>query len=175
MIIKYIEEKAETLLRDIGINIAPIDPIKCAKYLGVNVQSISLKADISGLFVMKDKMAFIRYNENEKNEKRSRFTIAHELGHFVLHKNIPLIIDKGKNDRILFRDSFPTSGEFDREREANAFAASLLMPKFLIDTEIKKVPKDADIVSYLSDKFNVSEQAMSFRLTNLELIEYGIF
>jgi Zn-dependent peptidase ImmA (M78 family) len=93
MIIKYIEEKTEMLLHEIGITTLPIDPIACAKYLGVNVQPVTLEADISGLFVMKDKMAFIRYNENEKNDKRNRFTIAHELGHFILHKNIPLIID----------------------------------------------------------------------------------
>lgn len=175
MIIKYIEERTEILLREIDVKKAPVDPILCARHLDVDVQPTALGEEISGLFVMKDKMAFIRYSDSEINDKRTRFTIAHELGHFVLHKNIPLIIDKGSNERVLFRDSSSATGELHREREANAFAASLLMPKFLIDLEIKKVPKKSDIIKYLSIKFNVSEQAMNFRLINLGLIEYGFF
>jgi len=175
MILTYIEEKTEKLLKDLDIKNAPIDPTVIAKHLGVDVQSTPLEEEISGPFVMKDKMAFIRYNETEKNDKRTRFTIAHELGHFVLHKEIPLIIDKGNNDKVLYRDATSSSGELHREREANAFAAALLMPKYLIEPEIKKVPKNSEVIVFLSNKFNVSEQAMNFRLINLGLIEHGLF
>jgi Zn-dependent peptidase ImmA (M78 family) len=175
MILTYIEEKTEKLLKDLDIKKAPVEPSDIAKQLGVDVQPTSLEEEISGLFVMKDKMAFIRYNETEKNDKRTRFTIAHELGHFVLHKEISLVIDKGNNDKVLFRDSISSSGELHREREANAFAASLLMPKYLIETEIRKVPKNSELIAFLSNKFNVSEQAMNFRLINLGLIEHGLF
>jgi Zn-dependent peptidase ImmA (M78 family) len=175
MVIRHIEEKTAGLINEVGITKAPVDPIICAKHLSVDVKSISIANDISGLFVMKDNMAYIMYNKNEKNKKRQRFTIAHELGHYVLHKNIPLIIDKWKKDITIFRDISSTTGEVQREREANAFAASLLMPKFLIDKEINRMPQGKDVLTFLSDKFNVSMQAMNFRLINLELIDYGLY
>ena len=173
MIIKYIEEKTEKLLQELNVSYAPVDVYQCAKYLGVDVQPVSLKEDISGLFVIKDKMAYIRYNENEKNKQRQRFTIAHELGHFVLHKNIPLFIDKG--EKLMYRDTASTTGELQKEREANAFAASLLMPKFLIEKKILNIPQNKNIVDYLAEKFNVSDQAMNFRLSNLGMLDFGLF
>lgn len=174
MILKYIEEITEQLLKNINIISAPIDPIEISKILGVNVQPAELESDISGLFVIKDKLAYIRYKENEKNEKRNRFTIAHELGHFVLHKNIPLIIEKSNKEGTLYRDNTSSTGEVKREREANAFAASLLMPKFLIEKEISDLPEKKDVVKHLANKFNVSSDAMTFRLINLGLLEYGL-
>ncbi len=174
MILKYIEEITEQLIKNNNIISTPIDPIEISKILGVNVQPAVLESDISGLFVIKDNMAYIRYNKNEKNKKRNRFTIAHELGHFVLHKNIPLIIEKSNKERALYRDNLSTTGEEKREREANAFAASLLMPKFLIEKEISDLPEKKDIVPRLANKFNVSDDAMTFRLINLGLLEYGL-
>jgi len=175
MIIRHIEEKSSMLLEEVGLDEAPIDPIKCAKHLGVEVKPVSISDDITGLFVIKDKMAHIIYNKNERNRKRQRFTIAHELGHYVLHRNIPLIIDKGNREITFKRDLSSTTGEIRREREANAFAASLLMPRDLVEKEILKVPKDADIITRLASRFNVSTQAMSFRLSNLEFIDYGLY
>jgi Zn-dependent peptidase ImmA (M78 family) len=175
MIIKYIEEKAESLLAKMGINEAPVDPVKCAKYLNIDVQKADMDSDISGLFVIKDNMAHIRYNASEKNSKRRRFTIAHELGHYVLHKSIPFILEKGKSEKVMFRDANSSTGEVHREREANAFAASLLMPKYLINKEINKLDNSSDIVASLAKKFNVSNDAMTFRLANLGMLEYGLF
>jgi len=161
---KYIEDKVENLLKEFSIHSAPIDPIKCAKNLGVVVQSVDLDSDVSGLFVTKDNVSYIMYNRSEQ-KVRQRFTIAHELGHFVLHKDVSLFIDK--TQRVLYRDSSSTTGEKLKEREANAFAAALLMPRTLIDMEVLNIPNDKDIVEFLSKKFNVSELAMSFRLSNL--------
>ena len=175
MIIRHIEEKTSALLNEVGITEAPIDPIKCAKHLGVEVKPVSISDDISGLFVIKDKMAHLIYNKNERNRKRQRFTIAHELGHYVLHRNIPLIIDKGYREITFNRDLSSTTGEIRREREANAFAASLLMPRDIVEKEIISIPKDADVLTHLARRFNVSTQAMSFRLSNLELVDYGLY
>jgi len=143
-----------------------IDLIKISKHLGVNVKSEDLDSDISGLFVIKDNEAYIRYNARE-SKQRQRFTIAHELGHFVLHKDTPLFISK--KDNVMYRNLDSSTGEIKREREANSFAASLLMPRKLVLEEIKKIPKKAthNPSSYLAEKFEVSEQAMTFRLANL--------
>lgn len=69
----------------------------------------------------------------------------------------------------MYRNNASSTGEVLIEREANAFAAAILMPKELIAQEINKLlDGDAlEIITKLSKKFGVSEQAMSFRLSNL--------
>lgn len=161
---KYIEDRANELLRKQAVHTVPIDPTKLAEKLGVIVEEVDLDNDVSGLFVTKDNVSYIMYNK-EEHKFRQRFTIAHELGHYMLHKDVSLFIDK--TQRVLYRDSASTTGEKLKEREANAFAAALLMPKTLIEEAVSEVPYGEDIVDYLSDKFQVSALAMSFRLSNL--------
>ena len=99
---KKIEETTFNILNELNIK-APkdIDILKIANHLNVDVQSAILDNSISGLFVIKDSKPYIRYNVTE-SERRKRFTIAHELGHFVLHKDIPLFIDKNQNVKNKF-------------------------------------------------------------------------
>jgi Zn-dependent peptidase ImmA (M78 family) len=161
---RHVEEKVEEILKELNINNAPVEPKKCAEHFGIDVKAVDLDKEVSGLFVLKGESPYIMYNKNETSQ-RKRFTIAHELGHFILHKNTSLFIDK--SDRVLYRNSSSTTGEVLKEREANAFAACLLMPKKLIESEINNVPLGEDVVDYLSQKFKVSQLAMSFRLSNL--------
>lgn len=161
---KYIEEKAEKLLSQLKIETWPIDPKFCANQLNVKVHSDVLDDDISGIFIAEDDEYLIIYNSFE-NLQRQRFTIAHELGHFILHKSSKLFVDR--KQKALFRDSASTTGESIKEREANAFAAALLMPKRLIEKEIVTLSDQDDIVDKLAEKFNVSKMSMSFRLSNL--------
>ncbi len=142
-----------------------IDVHKISKALNVDVQEEIMDDEISGLFVIKDGNPYIRYN-NSQDIKRQKFTIAHELGHFTLHKETPLFVDK-KNEKIMYRNSESTTGEIRKEREANAFAASLLMPAPFIRDEWQRIPLKQNPIEHLSNVFNVSEQAMSFRLANL--------
>ncbi|HEY4248477.1 MAG TPA: ImmA/IrrE family metallo-endopeptidase [Lacunisphaera sp.] len=102
------------------------------------------------------------------SEARQRFTIAHELGHFFLHAGDPVFVDQSF---VMMRDTASSEGEKVEEREANLFAAELLMPAKLIVKEVEDMD-DIDIVDdgkigRLADKFGVSVQAMSFRLANL--------
>jgi len=167
------ENITSNILNDLNIKSPKdIDVKKIAKKLGVNIKPEDLVFDISGLFVLKDGKAYIRYNNSESNE-RQRFTIAHELGHFILHKDSnSLFVDYNNNkEKVMFRNFDSSTGEIKKEREANAFAASLLMPNHFIRQEIKNAPdNDKDIVSYLAKKFRVSEQAMNFRLANLGFV-----
>ena len=172
MIIKHIEVKTLKILEDMGIiQASDIDVFAIAEHLQVDVKPAQLGKDISGLFVIKEDKPYIRYNGSE-NDCRINFTIAHELGHFFLHKDIPLFIDK--NERIMFRDAASTTGEIMKEREANAFAAALLMPKPFIESELQKLVIKNDVTADLADIFNVSTQAMSFRLSNLDY-DFGMF
>ena len=100
---------------------------------------------------------------------RKRFTMAHELGHFVLHKD--------KIDRC---GSISDSEEYDgitkeEETEANAFAAETLMPEdkvreIFAETMRNKNQDESKTVEEMSRMFQVSGKAMQLRLYLLELI-----
>jgi Zn-dependent peptidase ImmA (M78 family) len=175
MIIRHIEEKAEKVLQDAACFSAPVDVSMCALSLKIKLNGVDLNDEVSGLFVIKDKMAHVGYNKSH-HVHRQRFTIAHEIGHFLLHsRDTFLFVDK--EEKILYRDRESSSGEYQKEREANAFAAALLMPKKLLLQHIFDFDnsKGESLQKYLSEKFNVSETAMTIRLTNLGLIDFGLF
>jgi Zn-dependent peptidase ImmA (M78 family) len=127
---------------------------------------------VSGVLVVQDGRGVIGVNASDA-PVRQRFTIAHECGHYELHKErMPVFIDKQFLRPMLavFRDGKSSSGEDRLEREANAFAASLLMPEHLVLEEVSRLRLDVEddaAVDELARRFEVSRQAMSFRLANL--------
>ena len=101
---------------------------------------------------------------------RQRFSIAHEIGHFVLHEG-QTYIDKGY--RVQFRDLESGSGTKREEMDANAFAAALLMPDEWVKDAFYQQPfelTEDDVLQMLAQKFQVSTQAMSYRLMRLRLL-----
>ena len=75
-------------------------------------------------------------------------------------------------DRRFFRNAWASKGELREEIEANAFAASLLMPKRFIAQNIEPGTGITDLdVFRLATRFEVSEQAMTLRLVKLGYIE----
>lgn len=120
---------------------------------------------------------FINPQENSHVNRR-RFTIAHELGHFFLHRDLTT---NGFTDTT--RTMSRTASYWDRiESEANDFAARLLMPEEFIVIKgnnvienFKKIYKQNLIpqdyfISEMAQIFNVSVQAMTYRLKNLGVI-----
>jgi len=107
---------------------------------------------------------------------RKRFTMAHELGHFVLHKDL---IGDGVDDNKEYKKLYRAKNKItnSQEAEANDYAAKVLMPEEAIIalaklTEIIKLVKgeiDIDILwlDYLSKKFQVSKEAFTIRLAKL--------
>ena len=93
---------------------------------------------------------------------RQRFTLAHELGHWVCH------VREGHEAPVYCRaaDVAPTA---DRalEREANVFAAELLMPEPALRQEFARAASAAELASW----FGVSEEAMSWRVYNIGLTD----
>jgi Zn-dependent peptidase ImmA (M78 family) len=85
---------------------------------------------------------------------RKRFTVAHEVGHFVLHRNQ---IGESLTDDELYRSGLSTR----QEAQANRFAADILMPKDLILKTINRLGDDPQV---LASEFKVSEAAMRIRL-----------
>ena len=97
--------------------------------------------------------------------------MAHEVAHLVLHKGRPLVLDRV---RLNFRDATSSAATDAEEIEANQFAAAILMPADLVINEARRLLKDpsetdASIVPLLAQGFDVSDQAMGYRLINLGL------
>jgi len=104
--------------------------------------------------------------------------MAHELGHFILHKREGIHVDED-DFFIRFRDERSTLGTDPEEREANAFAAELLMPRALIESDVGKRRGlsflDEGELRELAKCYGVSLQACMLRLVNLRLIDPGDF
>jgi Zn-dependent peptidase ImmA (M78 family) len=167
---KRIERIANSILEELGINKLPIPVDEIAKKRGLDIRAYDLGENVSGVLVMESGKGTIGFNPTE-SKVRQRFTIAHELGHYELHKqDNGFFIDK--EFKMLFRDHNSSTGEYKKEQEANAFAAALLMPEKFVVKEIKNHNldlSDEDSMKELAKLFNVSVPAMTYRVTNLNL------
>lgn len=172
MSVQRAERKAVNLLAELGIDGLPVEVEDVARRLGIRVENADLGDDVSGVLVRSGEHAVIGVNWTHHPNRR-RFTIAHEIGHYLLHEE-GTYIDKGTHAR--FRDEQSGSGTDQEEIEANAFAAALLMPAKKVREEARRRPfdpaDDADL-NALALTFGVSSQAMSFRLANLKLLGQG--
>ncbi len=127
--------------------------------------------DTSGVILFKDDRYAIIINTS-KPETRQHFTLAHELGHYFLHKDLlhkeESIIEgddwlDGPN--ILYRMN--GAEDMQLELEANNFAGSLLMPEALV----RRAWKVTGSIQECAALFHVSAVAMSVRLTRLGLLK----
>jgi Zn-dependent peptidase ImmA (M78 family)/DNA-binding XRE family transcriptional regulator len=141
---------------------APINVHALAKRCGVLVLERSFPDPLSGLVFAHDDGAVIGVN-SEHPSTRQRFSVAHELGHYLLSHH-ELAPDEARL-HIDISEGAPPSYNWRAERVANEFAADLLMPRRLLTEEFKRRPKPAA----LADRFEVSELAMGYRLVNLGL------
>jgi Zn-dependent peptidase ImmA (M78 family) len=159
-----IERFVDQLLEEHQIT-APAVPVeKIAKKAGVELKYGDL-GEVSGLLVRAEGKATIGVNECHPPVRR-RFTIAHELGHFLLHEGISAHCDR--DYKVNYRSQESSQATNVEEIEANFFAASLLMPRWFLDNDnaIDFLDNDAG-VARLAEKYRVSRHALSLRLVNL--------
>lgn len=165
MISENIELKAEKVLSILNIKLMPIPIEEIASRLQIKI-SRAPSEDFSGLLIRKDGHALIGVN-SEEAAVRQRFTIAHELGHYFLHPQKDAFVDYRKH-----KDSKKDAVTTIKERQANMFAAALLMPRKNLIKDFKNVAKglsDEEVTIILSKRYEVSDDAMKFRLKNLGL------
>src|SRR5260221_10056075 len=115
---RHIERLAQDLLQRSGIDAPPVSVERIAFSLGVRIEPTDLWEECSGILVRTEDSAVIGVNLMH-HPNRQRFTIAHELGHYVLHKAGTYV------DRAFYRNTESGSGTIKEEREANQFAAAL--------------------------------------------------
>lgn len=162
------QARALDLIQRHNILEPPVNVERIAEDLGIEVRSTNFEDNVSGLLVRRGDEVVLGVNADH-SENRQRFSIAHEIGHFVLHMTKPIFVDECL---IRFRNQASKDGVNREEIEANAFAAELLMPEHLVRQEMDSLDYwDEDTVEQLSRKFKVSQDAFVFRLTNLG---YGI-
>lgn len=127
--------------------------------------------DISGLLDYRNVEGVDKFRifvNSAKPRNRIYFTLAHEIGHYFLHKDVlkkqGLVVDDGEMLEMFRHDNALSTEE---EKEANNFAATLIMPQDKV-AEIWFMLKD---ISKCADFFQVSVLAMSIRLNKLKLID----
>jgi Zn-dependent peptidase ImmA (M78 family) len=156
------QSKALDLLVSAGVTVPPVNPADIAeRILGVPVRFAVFDSTenerISGFYDSEEDAIVVN---REEFPLRQTFTIAHELGHKILHEEWA----RSSEYQVLLRNPQEQNRDF-REREADAFAANLLMPRFMMDDYYEYLP-----VSELSRLFAVSVPAIRARLSFL----YGI-
>jgi hypothetical protein len=139
----------------------PVDVIAIARDLGVNVWEMhNLPDGISGK-IFKDALnggtsGYSIGVKASEGYRRKRFTVAHEIAHFILHRDK---IGQELSDDEMYRGGLSTEDEV----RANQLAADILMPASLI----RRLRAEGHSDSELADLLQVSEAAIRVRISYL--------
>lgn len=139
----------------------PVKVSGIAKDLGVSVKAATLEMGISGEIKSHDDAYLIRVNRHD-SKHRQRFTVAHELAHFLLHRDR---IGDGIIDDILYRSALSDT----LEAQANRLAADILMPIDLVLAQMKEFKdlKSEEQYEKTAQRAGVSTTALKIRLGKL--------
>ena len=119
---------------------------------GIDVYNSSMSRNISGA-IIKEGDKYVIYVNDKHPKNRQRFTIAHEIAHYILNKEK---IGDNLTDNAMYRSKL--SNVF--ERQANILASEILMPVNFVMQFIEENKS----VSEMAILFKVSEEAMRIRL-----------
>lgn len=166
-----IKKKAAQLLEENGITQAPVNVETVAASLNITIRRTPTEDELSGFLLRKEEgQTVIGVNTNH-HPNRQRFTIGHEIGHFVLHRHSDMHVDRVV---VKLRSELSSKGEDTEEIEANRFSAELLMPESMLDRDIKKLSSsdlnDDRVIQQLAKRYGVSVNAMTNRLNTLGYI-----
>jgi Zn-dependent peptidase ImmA (M78 family) len=175
---KLIREMVQSLLKKHKVQRGEVPVETIVKSLGIIIKIDEVNENLSGFVARKkgSQKAIIGVNKAH-HPNRQRFTIAHELGHYLLHEGEQVHLDTSPDSfTINLRNSESSKGENNDEREANLFAAELLMPAELLREELESVGDiellgSSEFLEKLATKYKVSVQALTFRLAYLGYIK----
>ncbi len=131
-----------------------------ASALGVRVLISTLPRGISGQIGVEDSQFVIRVNRHEAKH-RQRFTLAHEIAHFLLHRE-KIVATGGWSENVLLRSGQPAEIEY----EANRLASDLVIPSDRLSEATKdyRGPMTSEVIEDLARRFGVSTAAMEIKL-----------
>lgn len=145
---------AQNLLVELGYTDPPVSPLDIAKTLGLEIRQAKMPdkySEVAGFLDLEDKAIYVNKADAYN---RQTFTIAHEIAHFIMHKEI--ITEDPSKYKILYRNTL-YSQQDPLEKEANCFAANLLVPESMFE-KYKEFP-----ASLLSTLFQVSQEVIQYR------------
>ncbi len=159
------ELQAHEVLKTLQMSALPINPFVVADRRDIAYQEKpSLAPGISGCLMKVGDAFGILYSSRFASEGFKRFTVAHELGHYFLPGHIEALFANGKQ----FHQSESGFTSDDKyEREADSFAASLLMPKLLFKAACGKSGQGLEAIETLADLCVTSLTATAIRFAKL--------
>jgi Zn-dependent peptidase ImmA (M78 family) len=167
------EIHAAEVLRRHSIATVPVPIEQIAQAEGAQIVRQHFDGDQSGFVYQDGQLRIIGIN-SATSHRRQRFSIAHELGHMLMHQSDAILVDRVV--QIHKRDRLSSLAVDPVEIEANAFAAAALMPAEHVLQHVQdmlnllgSVPRER-LVTDLAQTFDVSTEAMGYRLSNLGVI-----
>ncbi len=163
-------------LQDKYTNNFPFPVIGLARDLGLEIYETNDFDDSQSGSIVKEGDKYIIYVNSRQPATRKRFSIAHEIGHFLKHRNkldsgtelvdyVAQSIPNGENKTALYRKSNPNISDEGKkcEQEANLFAAEILMP----EDKFREVFEKNNTIEQVAEYFNVSQSAATIRAKTL--------
>jgi len=163
--IKLATQKAEAFLRKNNISDYPIEPNSIATdLLGISVHEQPSNVQGSSGMLMRHGNEFaISYATHIQSEGFRRFSIAHELGHYLLAGHVEALFES--SDVHESHAGFVSNSRY--EREADDFAAGLLMPSFLFRKSIQQLDDGLGAIEALANNYKASLTAAAIRYVEL--------
>lgn len=161
-----------------------VDPFHIADFLGIKIKKDFHLSEGIGKCDFYEDQIIITYKPS--NHFRDKFTIAHELGHVFLHFSKGLSLEFTDYESVIDEPIIANNtsykpvisaarlsaqtDDFEKEQEANNFAGELLVPRFILDKILNKLPSGKAInASLLKDLFQVSRPVI-----RISLVDYGL-
>ena len=157
--IENAEREAEKLIQELEIEELPVNPIEIAESLGIMVQPKNAADGVSGMLIRVGNEFGIVYATHIASEGFKRFSIAHEIGHFRIPGHVDAVLAHGDIHKSCA--GFIAGDKY--EREADQFAATLLMPSNLFVREMRLFADGLQAVQGLAEKCMTSMPAAAIR------------
>lgn len=158
---------ANSILKKFGID----NPIDVPILDIVHALDIPIKfkplSNCDGRIIHSKEKSLIVINNKIEFETRKNFTIAHELGHYLLHRESQ-ILHLDNSSTLNWFDDKNKGKIFQQEYEANTLASEILLPTSIFQNEIDDYYFSPSLIRHLSDKYNVSRSSIIYRF-----VEFG--
>ena len=138
----------EEITRDIIDEFGTSDPFELAERLNITIVCKPL-GSVNGFYINSDGVKIVNVN-NVLEHKRKKLTIAHELGHAILHPNM--------NTPFMREHTFFSINKF--EIEANTFAAHLLIP----ENELREYQLERYTTQQIAGIYHLPEELVNLRI-----------
>lgn len=155
---------AQKVLKESQIEAPPVDVNKILANLGINLLPYAFPEKVSAVLLKENNMLVVGVN-NTHHPNRQRFSIAHEIGHYLLGHYKDVFVDMSEISEGRF-DAFDTEHNKVQEQEANYFAGELLMPSVMLKKDFIKLRN----VEEIAKLYKVSKDSLWIKMLKLKLV-----